>query len=1210
MYGKNFVHLHVHSEYSLLDGTCRLDDLVSAAKTYAMPSLAITDHGNMFGAIEFYRKAKDAGIKPILGIEAYVAPKSRFDKTPKETKETLYHLTLLVENSEGYQNLLKLTSAAYLEGFYRKPRVDKELLNNNSKGIICLSGCMKSEVNLHIINRQHKEAVKAASEYKEIFGRDNFFLELQDNNIEDQKILINEARKIAEKLLIPVVATNDIHYMRPEDSIAHEILLCINTQKQLKDEDRMRFGSNEFYFKTPEEMLRLFGHIPEAITNTTRIADRCNINLEFGRLHLPRFYPDKGSEIYQQGMTNAQFLRRLCEIKALERYKGLNSTIKERLDHELKVIEDTGFVDYFLIVWDFINFAVKNRIPATGRGSGAGSLVAYVLGITNIDPIENDLLFERFLNAERINMPDLDIDFCAEGRERVIQYVKEKYGGGNNVAQIITFGTMKARAVIRDAGRVMGVPLSEINAISKLIPPTLGITLKEALEQEPQLKSLYKEKPHIKELFDISSRLEGLCRHTSVHAAGIVISDEPIIKYVPLAKNRDIVVTQFDDATLVEHIGLLKADFLGVRKLTVIDKTIKLIKETKGCEIDISKIPMDDKRAFDLLSRGDVKGIFQVETSRGIKELLIKLKPERFADILPLIALYRPGPLQSGMVDNFINCRHGRQKVTYLHPSLEPILKETYGIILYQEQVMLIANKLAGFTLNEADNLRKAMGKKKPEVMAKFKNKFIDGAINNSIPRPIVEKIFELMEYFAGYGFNKSHSAAYAVITYQTAYLKANYPTQYMTSQMSCEKENTEKIVGYLEECRRLGIEVLPPCINESNADFTMIREGKIRFGLGAIKNVGEKAIESLINARSKGKFASIYDFCKRVDLRLVNKQVMESLIKSGALDSFPGHRAQFLHGLDNVLQFTNMANQDRCKRQMTFFNIQDETAQLLANQDQLPEVERWSEAEILRLEKETIGFYISSHPLEKYKDIIKSYSRTSTSTLSEHTEGDDVLICGIITELKNTTTKKGEQMAYVSIEDFEGMAVCVMFNDELVKYNKLIKLNEVVFIKGYLGFRNAIPSIRVKEVISVADAHGRLTEWRENRMQGAGGRRQETGDRRQKIGDRGNGLNGLNGFGAERQPLSCRQSLTIKLDRALANEDIFLKLQKILSANKGQCPVFLELTTPEMTKVRIEAGAGLCVELTDRLCSEVEGILGPGHISIEEVSEEVPKVS
>ena len=721
---------------------------------------------------------------------------------------------------------------------------------------------MKSEINQNLLNNDYDKALNVASQYKDILGADNFYLELQDNKIERQDELVSMAVRISHELGLKTVATNDIHYMEPDDYYAHDALLCINTGKSINDTKRMRMSTNEFYFKSQEEMEAVFKDIPEALMNTSLISDRCCVELDLDTMHLPRFHPKKDTICYKPGMNHKQLLRELCKHGALEIYKKLDDVINERLDHELSVIEETNFVDYFLIVWDFIDFARKEYIPAIARGSGAGSLVAYLLGITNIDPIKYDLLFERFLNSERLSMPDLDIDFCAEGRDKIIQYVRNRYGGDNNVAQIITFGTMKAKAVVRDVGRVMDIPLPVVNKVAKLIPTTLGITLKEALEQEPELKAMHKNEKQIQELFNISSKLEGLRRHASTHAAGVVVSDEPLTNYIPLAKNKDVVITQYDGETLVEKIGLLKADFLGVRKFTVIDKARQLIKATTGKEIDIDKIPLDDKKTYELLSRGDVKGVFQVETSRGFRDLLIKLKPDKFEYILPLVALYRPGPLQSGMVDTFVNCRHGREEVSYLHPKLEPLLKETYGLMVYQEQVMRIANRLGGFTLNEADNLRKAMGKKKPEVMAKFKDQFIEGSVKNDIPKNIARKIFELMEHFAGYGFNKSHSAAYAMVCYQTAYLKANYPTQYMAAQMTCEKQNNAKIVDYMHECNRMGIELLPPCVNESFSDFTIVSDKKVRFGLGAIKNVGEKAIESIITSRkSDGEFPSIFDF-------------------------------------------------------------------------------------------------------------------------------------------------------------------------------------------------------------------------------------------------------------------------------------------------------------------------------------------------------------
>ena len=1146
----NFVHLHVHSDYSLLDGACRINDLVDKTKALNMNSVALTDHGNMFGAIGFYEYARQNDIKPILGFESYVAPGSRLKH--EGGKQKTYHLTLLAENLDGYRNLLKLSSSSYLEGFYYKPRIDKELLNEHSKGVICLSGCMQSEINQNLLNNDYEKALSVASEYKDIFGAENFYLELQNNRIERQDELVKEALKISQDLDLKTVATNDIHYMESDDYNAHDVLLCINTRKSIHDVKRMRLSTNEFYFKSQEQMEKTFGDLPDAIMNTSLIADRCNVELDLNTMHLPRFHPKEDSLCYKPGMTNKQHLRALCEHGALELYKKIDNVIKERLDHELGVIEETKFIDYFLIVWDFIDFANKEQIPAIARGSGAGSLVAYLLGISNIDPIKYDLLFERFLNAERLSMPDLDIDFCADGRDKVIQYVRKRYGGDNNVAQIITFGTMKAKAVVRDVGRAMDIPLPVVDKVAKLIPPALGITLKEALEQEPELQTMYDNEQQIQELFNISTRLEGLRRHASTHAAGVVVSDEPLTNYIPLAKNKDTVITQYDGETLVEKIGLLKADFLGVRKFSVIDKARLLIEATTGTVIDIDKLPIDDKKTYDLLSRGDVKGVFQVETSRGFRDLLMKLKPDKFEDVLPLVALYRPGPLGSGMVDTFINCRHGREAVKYLHPMLEPLLKETYGLIVYQEQVMRIANRLGGFSLNEADNLRKAMGKKKPEVMAKFKAQFLNGAKENKIPGNVAEEIFGLMEYFAGYGFNKSHSAAYAMVCYQTAYLKANYPTQYMAAQMTCEKQNNLKIVDYMHECNRMGIELLPPCVNESYSDFTIVSDQQVRFGLGAIKNVGEKAIESIIESREKdGEFTTIFDFCERVDLRLVNKQVMESLIKSGCFDSMPGYRSQFYEGIDTLLKVGAKSNKDRRMGQLNLFGAQDNAMDLNALHS-LPETEKWSEKQLLKAEKEAMGLYVSSHPLKRYKDAIEHYSDITTGELSEKPEDAVVLIGGIVDSVNRTITKKGKPIAYFTIEDMEGIAKCVIFTKKLATLGDQLHSDEVVFVKGKVGFRDTEASIRVDEII--------------------------TPEEMEKL--------------IENKP---PKNAIIRLKYAQINDDILSGLKEILSANKGPCPVFIKLEIPDNKSVTIKTSNGYSVSLNENVFSGIRNLVGEG---------------
>ncbi|MFQ5956801.1 MAG: DNA polymerase III subunit alpha [Candidatus Brocadiales bacterium] len=1184
-----FIHLHVHSEYSLLDGACRIKDLVNRAKALGMGALALTDHSNMYGAIEFYNEARQAGIKPIIGYEAHIAPKSRFDRNPK-SKEALHHLTLLVKNHTGYQNLLKLATSAHLEGFYYKPRIDKDLLKDHSDGLIALSGCMKSEINHHLSSGCPKDAERAAAMYRELFGDGNFFIEVQNNGIPEQVKLLEGAIKIGQGLGIPLVATNDIHYMTQDDHEAHDVLLCINTGKLLEDSDRLRFATREFYLKSPEEMFERFREVPDALENTLAVADECNLELKLGQLHLPKYHPP-------DGMTNSQFLRRLCEKGATERFGTISDSVHRRLNHELKVIEETGFVDYFLIVWDFVNFAHENGIMTSGRGSGAGSLVAYVLKITNIDPLEHDLLFERFLNAERVTMPDLDVDFCAEGREKVIDYARKKYGGDQHVAQIITFGTMKAKAVVRDVGRVMNIPLAEVDRVAKLIPFTPGITLAQALEQEPELEKLYNSDKRIQRLFNISSRLEGLARHASTHAAGVVISEEPLTNDVPLAKNGNGVTTQYDDVTLVEQIGLLKADFLGVRKFTVIDKARKLIKDTTGQEIDLTTIPMDDKKTYKLLSRGDVKGVFQVETSRGFRELLSKLKPSKFVDIMPLMALYRPGPLQSGMVDSFISCRHGRERPNYLHPSLEPLLKETYGIILYQEQVMRIANRLGDFTLNEADSLRKAMGKKKPEVMKRYRNQFIEGAVNNAIPKKTAGDIFDLMEHFAGYGFNKSHSAAYAVITYQTAYLKANYPTQYMTALMSCEKQNTDKIVSYIEDCRRMGIEVLAPCINESQENFTMIEQGKIRFGLGAIKNVGGKAIESVLESRNtEGRFSCRHDFYQRIDSRLVNRQVVESLIKAGCFDSLPGHRAEHLDGgiMDNELRIAEDQRQQRLKNQLSLFGTatglevrpssgqndgptSQKTAmgarryvECTACKITSPDVPKWSEKESLHHEKSVLGFYVSSHPLLKLKELLGEYSTTTTSSLQESSEGDAVTIAGIIAGIRNTTTRKGDPMTYLVIEDLEGQVECLVFKKELTDNDSILKKDEVVQVKGRVIFRNGRPSLKLSAVTL-------LEKVRENAQGGAA----DIVTLKTK----------------EKTPDIRKVAAAISIKCSTIEDPILSQLRDVLSIHHGNSPVVLELLGQNGESTRIRVNKRFFVSLTEDFKLALEGLLGPGHL-------------
>ena len=1030
-----FVHLHVHTQYSLLDGAIRLQSLVEQAAAFRMPAVAVTDHGNIFGAIEFYEKASAGGVKPIIGCEMYVAPRDRRDKTHSPGEDIAYHLILLAKNIQGYRNLCKLLTKAYLEGFYYKPRVDKELLRAHSEGLIALSACLQGEIPRLVLSGRFNDALRVAEEYREIFPDRRFFLELQDNGIAEQKKVNQALIEIARATGIPLVATNDCHYLTREDSRVHDILLCIQTGKTINSPQRMRFETDQFYLKSPEEMIELFRDVPEAIENTVEIAERCNLELELNRTHLPDFPLPEGETV-----------ETLLERKAAE---GLEKRLKrmgkegeekkwvyyERLKKELDVIKKTGFSGYFLIVSDFIEEAKRQGIPVgPGRGSAAGSLVAYALGITNLDPIRYNLLFERFLNPERISLPDIDIDFCFEGRDDIIRYVTEKYGK-DNVTQIITFGQMKARAVIRDVGRALDMSYQEVDKIAKLIPPRLNITIKEALKEEPRLKELSEKDQRVAELINIAIALEGLPRHASTHAAGVVISQKPLVEYLPLYKGQkeNIVTTQFQMKD-IEKIGLVKFDFLGVKTLTVIDRAVKEVERNKGKKLDIDNIPLDDEKTYRLLSAANTNGIFQLESS-GIKELLKKLKPEKFEDLIATVALYRPGPLQSGMVDEFIKRKHGKEPVRYELPQLEDILKTTYGVMVYQEQVMEIAKVLAGFTPGEADVLRKAMGKKVPEVMLEQRERFLKGCKEKGIPMDRAEKIFDLMAKFAGYGFNKSHSAAYALIAYQTAYLKAHYPAEFMSALLSANMGDTDKIVKYIADCREMGIQVLPPDINHSSMDFTVSGD-TIRFGLQAVKNVGASAIEEILRARGEGgPFTSLEDFLERVDSRRVNRKVTESLIKCGAFD-FTGKNRGVLMAELVLLSETLSRRQEAELLQNSLF---DGMTQPVARRVVVDEAEcSWDRHTILANEKEALGFYITHHPLEDLTEEMTFYSTDTTETLKERTigEGEEVSILCIITARREVTTRKGSKMAFLTVEDLKGSLEVIVFSE---LYSKII---------------------------------------------------------------------------------------------------------------------------------------------------------------------------
>ena len=1083
-----FVHLHNHTEYSLLDGACRLPALIEKAREYKMPALAITDHGNLFGAIKFYRQAEKAGIKPIIGCEVYVAPQSRFEQSAHGIKEAAFHLTLLAKDEEGYGNLLKLSTAGYLEGFYYRPRVDKELLSTYSSGIIALSGCLKGELPHLIQNDLLPRARQVAGRWQDIFGKENFFLELSRQGVEGQERIAKELINIGRDLSLPLIATNDCHYLNKEDSPVHDVLLCIQTGKTVDDLKRMRFSTNEFYFKSPEEMRALFADIPEAISRTVEVAERCNLKLTFGRSHFPRFEvpsdfhpsPREGEARVgkdSEGDNLDSYLEKLCREGLKERYSCSTPEIERRLSHELEIIKKTGYASYFLIVWDFIRYAREKGIPVgPGRGSAGGSLAAYLLGVTEIDPLKYDLLFERFLNPERIKPPDIDIDFGYERRPEVIDYVVEKYGS-DRVAQIITFGTMAAKGVIRDVGRALNMPYGEVDRIAKLIPAELNITLNQALERESELKDLAESDDRVEKLVRVALSLEGLTRHASTHAAGLVISREPLTNLVPLFKGKNGEITTQYDMNSAADIGLLKVDLLGLRTLTVVRNTVDLVKRVRGEDINLEEIPLDDDKAFALLKEARTRGVFQLE-SAGMRDLLRKLSPEKFEDIIAVIGLHRPGPLGSGMINDFIKGKHRLSSPKYDHADLEPILEETYGVILYQEQIMRIVNKLAGFRLGQADILQRAITKKVPAIMDEQREAFLEGAIKNNVRERVANKIFDLVSHFAGYGFNKSHSVAYALIAYRTAYLKANYPVEFMAALLTSEMGNTDKVVIYINECREMGIKVLPPDVNESYARFTIVGQD-IRFGLAAVKNVGEGAIRSIIAYREgKGPFKSLYQFCEEVDLRLVNKRVMESLIKCGAFDSLGLHRSMLMASVDKAVAAAQDVQKAREKGQRTFFEDFEAEKDFRADFQSVPSLPEWPESKLLAFEKETLGFYVTGHPLAEYESLIRSYATVTSVELPGLSDGEEVSLGGIINGAKQTVTRKGERMTFFNLEDLEGTVRVLVFPGRTFeKVSSLIIAGSLVLVRGRVDLREERPKLIASEIIPLPEVEERLAK-------------------------------------------------------------------------------------------------------------------------------------
>ena len=1060
---KDFVHLHVHTEYSLLDGAARIKELVAAAADKGMKALAITDHGTMFGIVDFYKAARKAGIKPILGCEVYVAPRAMDNKEPG-IDDANYHLVLLAENETGYKNLMRIVSDAHTRGFYYKPRTDKENLRKYSSGLIALSACLGGEIASAIVNRQFERVRGLAVEYEEIFGKGNFFLELQEHGLAEQRTVNMELIKISRETGIPLVATNDLHYVKKEHSDIQDVLLCIGTGRTIEDEDRMQFGTREFYLKDASEMVLLFGEYPEALAITAKIAERCNVVLDFDSSHLPEY-------TIPEGYTVDSYLREVCLEGVEKRYPDASQAICQRLDYELTVIREMGFSGYFLIVWDFIKFSRENGIfVGPGRGSAAGSLVAFVLGITNIDPLKYDLLFERFLNPERVSMPDIDIDFCYERREEVIRYVVNRYGE-DRVAQIITFGTMAARAAIRDVGRALNMPYAEVDRVAKLVPAELGMTLEKALEVGTELRNLYDVDDGVRKLLEMAKAIEGMPRHASIHAAGVVIGKEPLTEYLPLYKSTEgMVATQFPKDT-VEEIGLLKMDLLGLRTLTVIGDALEIIKYTTGNKLDLGNIPLDDPGAFEMLGRGDAIGVFQLESS-GMRAILKDLKPEVFEDVIALVALYRPGPLGSGMVEDFIKRKHGQSPISYLHPSLEPILRETYGVILYQEQVMRIASEMAGFTMGEADLLRRAMGKKKPEVIAGLRSQFVEGAQRKGVEPDTAGQIFDLMEYFAGYGFNKSHSAAYALVSYQTAYLKANYPVAFMAALLTSVMDSAEKVALYIEECRRLGIDVLPPDVNESLVNFTVVGD-KIRFGLAAVKNVGRGAIENIIEARKKeGLFKSFQDFCDRVDHRQVSKRVLESMIKGGVLDSLGSIRARLMAAMESCVEAAQKKQRDREKGQISLFDLGGDAGVMDDSENPLPEIPEYPQKELLAMEKEVLGLYLSGHPLREYEDILKERVSHNARQLAEAEDDSRVIVGGMVSGMRKITTRSGEPMVFMSLEDLAGIVEVVVFPRLYREKAGLVKLDAPILVRGRANYntRDEENKVIAEEIHSLED--------------------------------------------------------------------------------------------------------------------------------------------
>ncbi len=1170
----SFVHLHCHTHYSLLDGASRIPELVGHARSQGMNALAITDHGNLYGAIEFYRECKAANLNPIIGYEAYVAPAKRTDRDARKRGEAGYHLTLLAQNRTGFKNLIKLSSIAFLEGYYYVPRIDKELLAAHSEGIICLSGCASAEFSEHILKGQMEEAERLAEWFAQLFGK-NFYVEIQNNGLQIQRLCAEGAIDIATRKGFPLVATSDAHYLCQADAAAHDVLLCINTGAKRSDTKRMRYGDDngkmcdQFYVRGPAEMYELFPEHADAVQRSQEIADSVHIDLDFKTRHFPVFLPPEGK-------TPEQYLRERCDQGVHERY-GDNppSAVLDRLNHELGIICRMGFASYFLIVSDFVRFAVENQIPASARGSACGALVSYVLKLSHVDPLEYDLLFERFLDPNRSEAPDIDIDFCQERREEVIAYVKQKYGEAS-VAQIATFGTMAARAAIKDVGRVLDVPLERVNQLTKMIPTTLGITLDDSLAQSPDLKQAYDTDPVVRELIDIARKLEGTNRNSGTHAAGVVISNGPLMDYVPLQKvvrkgddtgtgkkggSEAVVTTQWVMGD-IEKVGMLKMDFLGLRTLTLVENCLNLIEKTRGEKLNIHKIPLDDRLTYQLLQQGNAKGVFQFE-SDGIRELLKRLKPDNIRDIIACTALYRPGPLQGGMVDAYVNRKHGREQVEYPHPVVEEILSETYAVMVYQEQIMRILNRLGGIELSSAYACIKAISKKKQEIIDQRKTDFLRGAVERGVAEAVAKDIFDKIVFFGGYGFNKSHSAAYAHVSYQTAYLKAHYTPEFFAALLSSEIDDGNKrdiMVDHIADAKKMGVEVLPPCVNVSETMFS-VQGKKVVFGLLAIKGLGHAASEDIVRARKEGgPFKDLFDFCERVDVKLVPRAAMEKLIKAGAMDRFGGHRAQLLHTLPRAQQAATERQQDLRVGQGNLFEsfTSENSANGSTQAEPLPDVPPWPETDKLKYEKEALDFYFSSHPLAQVeKDLMRLGTHTAEQ-LPTVPPNQEIMIGGMLSQVRFMNTKKARngnsRYMRCKIEDFTGTVECVMWPDDFARNKESVHDDKICFFRGVIDERSSRqePILLVSQIVSVEQAQ------------------------REGCGE-----------------------VWVRMRLGEHHPYVVDTLRGILMRHPGSCPVWLSVCDPTGKQARLRLARNFGVNPLALPAAEIEDLLGPGSVKL-----------